>query len=273
MEALAVKEIEGKVQPLLEEAQAITVHTPEQMSLATERVKDIKALKNEIEAFYKPLKEKAYEAHKALCKAEKDHLFPLNEAQGIYEGKLKTRLDEIEAEERAEAARRAEEERKAHEARVKKAVKKVEDLLSKSLGMQEQIGVLRKELENPELTPEEVYIIQTRLDVLEEQYNKAVEKVEEKKAEIEATVFTAPPSTGPSSTSGPKKVAGVSGMSTKMTYKVEVVNPKAVLKAILDGFIGVDVVSFNIPVLNRIANTGVNIPGTNKVPDRKLNIR
>lgn len=262
----------AKVQPVLEEAKALKVHTTEEMSLATEKVKGIKGLKSEIETFYKPLKEKAHEAHKALCEAEKKHLAPLVEAQKIYEGKLKVRLDEIEDAERREAERRAEEERKAHEARVKKAIKKVEDLLTKSGDLQQQIETLRKELENPELTEDEGYIIRTRLEVLEAQYNKAVEKVEEKKAEIEEPTFTAPLS-GPSPTSGPKKVAGVSGMSTKMTYKVEVVNPKALLKAIIEGFIGIEAVSFNIPVLNKIASTGVNIPGTNKIPNRKLNIK
>jgi hypothetical protein len=98
---------------LADEARAITV-TSETYPIAAEKLLACAAMKKKIEEHHAPLKQKAHEAHKAICEAEKSLLAPILEAErvlksgiGAYELEQKRIAEERERKEREEQERLA----------------------------------------------------------------------------------------------------------------------------------------------------------------------
>ena len=93
-------------------AESFVIQTPEDYEAAGEFGKLLKQKAAEVTGFFKPMKDSAYQAHKAVCDREKAMLTPLKNAEKIVK---KTMGDYIMEQERIrreaeEAARRAAEE-------------------------------------------------------------------------------------------------------------------------------------------------------------------
>ena len=103
----------------LAEAKTMTVQSQQDYERAGNVRKDIKAMIKNIQSYWKPKKDQAYQLHKSLVQAEKDMITPLDAADKLIDSHMTTYRKEIERQRyeaeqarlRAEAeARRAAEE-------------------------------------------------------------------------------------------------------------------------------------------------------------------
>jgi hypothetical protein len=117
-----IQAVEQKAVAILEQARALIVTNEIEYSAAGEFIVGAKALVAEIKAFFKPMKDKAFAAHRAICDQETNSLNPVNQAiQAAGDAALpwKREQDRIAKE---EAERQYQEKLKAdQEARLKQA--------------------------------------------------------------------------------------------------------------------------------------------------------
>jgi DNA primase large subunit len=141
----APKELTTETNSMLVWAQGLVVTTPEEDSAANERLKVVKAISKRVTEFFKPMKQQADAAKKAILDAEKELATPLSRAEQIAK---KVLLDYRMAEERkrqeeqrrlqAEADERA---RKESERLRKQAEKlKTPELKEERLAQAEQVA-------------------------------------------------------------------------------------------------------------------------------------
>lgn len=109
-----VSEIEFK-------AESYVIQNDEDYAAAGEFGKILKEKSSQVTTFFKPMKDAAYQAHKAICDREKAMLAPLRNAEKIIKATMSTYVTEQErkrreAEEAARKAAEAERERKMQEA-------------------------------------------------------------------------------------------------------------------------------------------------------------
>lgn len=115
-------EIETKAMAIPEKAHLVIVTDNDSMTLADNTKGAIKEMLKEIDSVFKPLADKAFQAHRAITSKWKKVKAPLEEADAYLTGQVKgylRKLEEIrQAEERRlrEEARKAEEERRLAEA-------------------------------------------------------------------------------------------------------------------------------------------------------------
>jgi hypothetical protein len=100
---------------LPDEARAVTITSQATYDRAVEMLRGAVALADEISAHYRPLKEKAYQAHRAICEAEKKLLAPPTEAASILKRSIAAWDQEQERLRREAEARLAAEERRRAE--------------------------------------------------------------------------------------------------------------------------------------------------------------
>ena len=115
-------DIERQALALPEKARLIIVEDNEAMEIADRTKDDIKAMIKTVDEFFKPMADKAFQAHRAITGKWNEVKNPLLEADKYLTGQVKGYLRKCEeirlAEERrlAEIARKAEEERRLAEA-------------------------------------------------------------------------------------------------------------------------------------------------------------
>ena len=114
-------EIQQEVSLVEVRAKEMTISTDEDYEKAAEFGKKIKAQAKVVTEFFKPMKDSAYQAHKAVCDREKTMLKPLQDAEKIlkksmtaYYQERERRRKQLEEQMRREAE--AERERKLNEA-------------------------------------------------------------------------------------------------------------------------------------------------------------
>ena len=108
------------------QAEAFTVSTEEEYAQAAEFGRLIKQKAATVKDFFKPMKDQAHQAHKAICDRENAMLAPLKEAEKALKRAMGDFLQEQERKRRAqeEALRRAAE---AERDRLQEELKKVDD--------------------------------------------------------------------------------------------------------------------------------------------------
>lgn len=91
------------------QAESLVIETDQDYEQAAEFGKMLKQKASEVTAFFKPMKDSAYQAHKAVCDREKTMLVPLKNAESIVKKGMGTYLVEQDRKRREaeEAARRA----------------------------------------------------------------------------------------------------------------------------------------------------------------------
>lgn len=103
-------------------ASDLAIATPEDYTLAAERLKGVKALKKSIKEDFAESKKSAKEAHAAICNQERGHLEPVEQAERMVATKLGEWYAEEERKCLDEQRRLEEEQRKrAEEDRLKQA--------------------------------------------------------------------------------------------------------------------------------------------------------
>ena len=100
---------------LYEQARLLVVKTPEDYLFAGEFLRSLKDQRRSIQEWFKPLKEKADQAHKAIIRKEKEALKPLEEAEALIAPAMLAWKREEERKAEEEARRIREEARKREE--------------------------------------------------------------------------------------------------------------------------------------------------------------
>lgn len=113
-------DLERRITSLADEARSLEIVNQESYDLAAVRLRACVSLRIEIVDHHRDMKAKAFEAHRAVCAAEKKLLDPVAAAEAIY----KQRIGAYETEQKrieAEARRRADEEARAQAERDREA--------------------------------------------------------------------------------------------------------------------------------------------------------
>jgi hypothetical protein len=244
-------QLETRALSLPQQARAIQIADQPTYDRAAALLLDVAAMRKEITDYHAPLKQKAFEAHRAICDAEKKMLAPITEAESVLKSSIATytaeqrrkeeearRLAALEAQRREEEARRKaalaleEQRRKEEEARLKAAVKAEERGAAPE--------VVQAILEQPpSITTEEVQAV------------------------IETPVYVAPRPVQPS-------FKAASGVVTRETWRAEVTSIRELCKAIAEGRASENFVTANMTALNQVARamkTTFNVPGVRAVPE------
>ena len=260
--------IERKVNPIIEQANALTVTTTADVEKGRDAIRVINALVKEVEGTFSPIKRKIDESKKEVLAQERRYLTPLASAKETINNKVGVYLDEQDRIRRAEEAKaRAEEERKKAAA-IAAADKKIADLMAKSGDLSAQIEALKSELGNPELPDLDRERIGAQLQALQRKYNSLQEKAEEVQAQVETVLSTPAPSLVVNNT--PK----VAGLSSRTELIPEVTNPLALIKAIGSGQYPAGLVKeWDYALLKKLVNSGMNPPGVSSQSRRVMGVR
>lgn len=129
--AVMEKELEVKALTLKDQATAMVVNDVTQYAAAGELGKSIKELRAKIVTYFKPLKESAFAAHKAITAKESEELKPVDEAIAILR-------DTMNAFTREQERIRQEAERKARQEAEAAAEKERQRLLAQAIKAEEK---------------------------------------------------------------------------------------------------------------------------------------
>jgi hypothetical protein len=111
------QDVEGRALAIPAEAQALVVTDNKSMARAHTMLADIRALRKEIQDTFRPLAEKAHQAHKAIVQKQKEAEAPLIEAENYLKPAILAYMDSQERVRREKEARLREEARAAEEER------------------------------------------------------------------------------------------------------------------------------------------------------------
>lgn len=111
-------EIEQKALAIPEKARMVVVTNNQSMQIADNTRDTIKAMIKEVDAVFKPMADKAFQAHRAITGKWKETVQPLKDADLYLERQVKSYLAEVKRIADLEAARIREEQRKIEEERI-----------------------------------------------------------------------------------------------------------------------------------------------------------
>lgn len=265
---MEVQTLEKKVTPVINEAMALVVKSPDAIEEANGKRQVIKALMKEVDETFDPIISKQFAAHREAVAQKKRHYEPLKQAYDTLGTRIGEHMLFLKQEEEKEAKRLEDIARAEREREIQKAQKRMDALLGKAEGLEEQKKALEIELDREDLTETEREMICSRLSTLSARIAQTVEKAAEKQAEIEQVA--AAPQPVISVNTAPK----VKGMSFKQELIPEVVNPMAIIKAIADERIPVALVKqFDMVLMKRLINSGIHIPGTKTTTGTQVRTR
>ena len=138
--AVPEQEFQSEALTLVREAQSIVVRNQDEFEQAVEFGKGVSAFIKKVEAFFKPLKQTAKAAHKALCDKENEILAVPERANEIVHRAANTW--------KAEQKRRDDEARRIEQARIQK---EHEERMASLAAMAEEFGMGDEEVVKPVL--------------------------------------------------------------------------------------------------------------------------
>ena len=111
------QDVESRALAIPDEARALVVTDNESMARAHTMLADIRALRKEIQDTFRPLAEKAHQAHKAIVQKQKEAEAPLIKAENYLKPAILAYMDSQDRLRREKEARLREEARAAEEER------------------------------------------------------------------------------------------------------------------------------------------------------------
>lgn len=260
--------IEKKVNPIVEQVNALTVTDQVGLEVARDLVRVINALMKEVEGTFKPIKQAIDESKRKALEQERRYLVPLVNAKTEASNKVGVYLDEQDRIRRQLEQQQRDQAERERQAAINKADKRIAALMEKSGDLSAQIQTLTAELDNPDLPDLDRERIGAQLQALQRKYNAAQEKAEEVQARVETVLSTPAPSLVVNNT--PK----VAGLSSRTELIPDVINPLALVKAIADGRFPVGLVKeWDYALLKKLVNSGMNIPGVSSQSRRVMGVR
>lgn len=263
--------IEEKTSAHTQRAQALMIESEDVLEEALTFIRDMKSLRKEIQSTFKPIIDKAKAAKAAADATRKEavdqearHLAPVDEAMKIINVKINTWDEKQRQIAEAEAQKERDRIARESEKRTKAALKKIAGWKGKIQDKQALKADLEEKLEDPEIGEEEAACIRAELETIESGIEKAVDAAEMAQQVAQDSV---PDPSAIATHAGPTKGSGV---QRRVTYNARVINPMAILKAIIAGTVPITVIDFKIGTIQSLRRQGVIIPGVNYKEDSKL---
>jgi hypothetical protein len=259
--------IEKKIDPQVHDANTLAVQSQDDMIMANAMLQGIKAIKKEINESCDPIIKAAHDTHKKAVAQKKVFMEPLDRAEGVIKGKIGGYLDYLDAERRKEEARLREKAEKQQAKEMEKANKKVEALIEKAGGVEDQIKAIEAELEDPELTNTEIELLTAKRDSLvldRDRTNRVIQETVDR-VEAKASVPTPIPA---------REAPKVKGLSSAVKIVPSVVNSMALVRAVADGRAPLGVIkAWDMSVISKLVNAGMNVPGVATQTVRNISVR
>lgn len=264
-ETKELAEIQKLASPVVQRAHDLIVQNEHDLEIAKTCINEDKTIRNRIVEYWKHEKEQANKLHKAIVTKEKAMLTPIDEAREIYNQKINLYLDEQERLAKIEAEKETERLRKEQEKILTKVNKRLEKLQGEQQGIQAQIDELEKMRSETE-DENEIQIISSRIEALSAMLQKKTENVEDLQNKVEEVSIPEAPVI---ETAKPN----VAGLSAGKTLIPEVLNPMAVVKAVASGAVPISVIKFDLSMMKKLVNGGMQIPGTRITTQRTIKTR
>lgn len=198
---------------------------------AASMIQDVKERRAKVKGHHRPIIEGANATWKLALAAEKTLLTPLATAEGILKSKMTVYSKEqakIAEEARVKAEREAQ---AAHQRKLAAAARYAENVVAACEDIDDKIKAINHELNDPEIEDETAQALQSQLRILEAQkQGKAAAAAAREREVAEAkrqAEYTPPPAVHAAPT--------VANTSTIKTEVGEVVDIKALIRAIVDG--------------------------------------
>jgi DNA repair exonuclease SbcCD ATPase subunit len=265
---------EQAVREAITTAQRLVIADDITMQTATDLKRAYKQGEKDAAEKIKPFKDRINDIKKQILDAEKALTVEgFKFAADIVMEKINARVNFLEAEKRKEEARLRELAEKDRQKRLDSINGALDKLLEKQTDLTAQRQSLEDRIQAPDITEEEADIIRTRIEAIDRKLGQVSQRVETKQIAMEEVA--APMTVSVQNFEKPK------GMSSSIVYEVqEIHNPKAVLRAIIEGTLSIACVTFNTAKIKQAANDSVkgtnvapNIPGVTFIAKRDTRIR
>ncbi len=261
------QEIETQGNEIFKAAQNMVVNTVEDKKAAASFIKAaIRTRKKKVEEEIGTKKSQAYKLWKGLSELINKLVSPLDQAEKIIKSKMNEFDDREEARLRKEAQEQAEREQKEREKKLNRIKVNIEKITARTDDIKTNIQDLTERLndtddaDTAEMIRAEIEILEARLEGNKEKVAMKMEQADE----LNIPSYIAPPSLTP-------KATGVA--SSKKMVVTEVYNPQALIKAIVEGKVQVDirkiVKKWDLTVLTNLYNAGIQLPGC-KVETKRI---
>jgi len=255
-----------RVSPHIDEANALVVKDVGAIEAGRNLIRGIRALKQEIESAFDPIITKAHQAHKEALAQKKRYVEPLDNAENLIKQKIAGCLAEIERQATIEAEKRAEEARRAREREIERERKRLDALCDKAVSLYEQLDILNQEIDRGDLTEEQETVLYARRNTLLVQIQHSDGVIIEKQAVIEEKATALP-------TAEPVVSVKVQGMAMGQEKEPSVINPMALVKAVAEGRIPINIVSWDMKAIKKLVNAGMVLPGVSVTLKRNIKVR
>lgn len=265
-EAPKTKELSGEQSLEIQKAKVLEVGSQEKLENAVDMIKGFKALKKKINETFDPHIKRAFGSHRNLVAEKKGFIKPLEDTESLLKYKMNRYLDQVEIERKKEEAKLAEVARKNQQKLIDRANIKVERLLEKSKGTEEQLISLNNSLNSPNLSIEEDKAINSQILLLEAKIRNSSKAIEEEQIKVEESEDIPLPVIAVSSLK-------VSGMSSRTEIvPTEIRNSLSVLKWVTDTG-NTSIIKWDMGKIKRLLNMGFVIPGVASEKKRVTSLR
>ncbi|HDZ27761.1 MAG TPA: hypothetical protein ENH65_14775 [Candidatus Aminicenantes bacterium] len=262
--------ITGEVSQALVEAQGALIVDDITFKEAKTKRGLIKTLIKKVKDHYKDPKAAIQKAKNSITDLEDKDLNPLQKADTIYEGKMVIFINEQNRKIQDAAITQAAKDKKEKDARIKKARAKLEKFKGQVTDRKEQKDLHEKLLatgnvpdEEAEIMREEIRLIDIELGNIDKAAEGTMHRAEETTSVAPAVAAYIPP-TGTS--------------VKKLKIPQSVTDPQALLKAVYEKKVSINVIKWHLPAIKQELNSGRDVPGVyfteeTKVPQRAGRIK
>jgi len=233
------EEIREEVGALVSTANNLIVSNTAEKEGAVLFVRGINDSIKKVVSFFKPMKEAAAAAHKAVVAREKETLNIPEQAKRITLAKVTEYDWQQEQIRQAAEAKAREDARKKHDAALKKAQAKIDKIMERAGDGQETIDLINMELNND--------LPDVERQKLEYQLNIEIAKLESNQERVEAIQQPAYVMTAVM-----PKTERVKGAVVKTIVEMSVTNPMAVIRQVADGLLPMSCVKINEAEIKRV---------------------
>jgi len=238
-----------------------------QLVEAKDTISEAKKYLKNITEVIKPYKQRIDDVKKQILDVERHYSDRCKQAEAILKAKIDKYLTYLEEQARKEEARLRELAQKEREKRLNAINDKISKLVDKFSTIQEQITALESGITD-DMTIEEAEAIRSKIEGLKAKLDNYQEGIQQKQFEAEEVTII------PTANIIAEAPAKVQGMSTRFELiPVEVTNPMAVVRAIAAGQVPIGAVTFNMGVLKKLANAGLEIQGVRYEKKRVIGVR
>ncbi len=252
MENLAVAVFKEKTSSMIAGAEALVIKNAEGVIKGQAYIQGCRDIDSQIREEFDPICEAANIAHKLSTATRKKFRFYPIEAEKIVNGKISAHMMAVEAENRRIQAEAEAKARKEHDDELRAAQVGIKALIRQTDSLTDQIAKLESFMNDKDTSALKVEATRALIAVLNGKLGNKVEAIqaqetvaEEPSAPVEADL----------------QETKFDGMHMVKTVTVEVVDPKALIAAIVAGTVPVSVIKWDMGRIKTLAKAKVKMPG------------